>query len=265
MAVTAADSRIIAIADHAKRLFLNEFYDNELLSSIEFICCTAGTASDICRERIPETRNDPRYNDLDHFLGIGAEVFTETGNRILVRTDLDVSETMMLHIILHEIGHIYADRHEYGGKSFREMHCEEGAPGEIRKGYSVWMEFIAEILADMTDPSFTFGHQLNRRFLSKAEKDVKLAYDPDSLVLIGTEKADMRIHEILTHIFTSYSFISSRTFKSFKEKVCIHWLDLLLELIYGQLHKKDFISIDEDFISSLGSEYLRTLVSLAVV
>ena len=75
----------------------------------------------------------------------------------------------------------------------------------------------------------------------------------------------MRIHEILTHIFTSYTFISSRTFKSFSEKVCMRWLDSLLELIYGQLHKKDFISIDEEFISSLGSEYLRTLVSLAVV
>ena len=77
---------------------------------------------------------------------------------ILLRTDIERTPTMLYHILLHELAHVFAPTMNWVGTAFinataSTLSREED--GAINAGYAIWRELIAEVIAfEMDDNCF---------------------------------------------------------------------------------------------------------------
>ena len=218
-----------------------------------------------CKQYFPDRLTD-RYKE-DGYFDFHASAFVGEGEKsvdgILLRTDVGRSPTMLYHILLHELAHIFCTRNELGGDNFYKRYCMDDTlsseeDGAINAGYAVWRELIAELIASETDD--------NCDFLSLEDKEDILRYYMEEL-----EDGDRKlaVSMILCEALTSREGEPAETWGDTKKKVEKYkpfddplFMDLL-ELVIRKL-KRNFVEIDRDFILEFGSLYLFLVTQLDV-
>lgn len=177
---------------------------------------------------------------------------------ILFRMDVKIDENELYHIMLHELAHIYCTHNELNGKIFYDEYCEDYAKdreldGQINAGYSIWREFIAELIA------IECNLACDRHYLFQKEKLINF-YKSNINICDGK----LAISKILEEVMLSVDVLNAENWQQ-AEKV-IKESNLfeqpmymeLFKLVYIQL-KESYISIDIEFVKELGFIYLMIL------
>jgi hypothetical protein len=177
---------------------------------------------------------------------------------ILLRTDISYAPAELIHVLLHELAHIFCLHNELSGASFYDTYCVGYADtsvedGQINAGYGVWRECIAEIIARELDEGWDIP--------PLEQIKPMLAQLRQELVPIGGKLA---MSQILVEVMTSAEVELAADWDTAKKH--IERLGLfhaptemaLMELVYKQL-RGPFIPIKVDFISEIGFLYLETI------
>ena len=213
-----------------------------------------------CAEHFPH-RLDDRYEEEGYFdFFASAFVSEEPGAKdgILLHTDISYTPAELIHVLLHELAHIYCLHNELDGASFYNTYCEGYTDnsiedGQINAGYGVWRECIAEIIARELDDNWDI--------LTLETIKPMLAQFQQELV---PNSGKFAMSQILVEVMTSVEVETTTEWETAKKR--IEKLGLfnlpsemaLMELIFKQL-RGPLIAIEVDFISKVGFLYLETL------
>ena len=196
--------------------------------------------------------------DFDFFAS--AFVSEEPGAKdgILLHTDISYTPAELIHVLLHELAHIYCLHNELDGASFYNTYCEGYTDnsiedGQINAGYGVWRECIAEIIARELDDNWDI--------LTLETIKPMLAQFQQELV---PNSGKFAMSQILVEVMTSVEVETTTEWETAKKR--IEKLGLfnlpsemaLMELIFKQL-RGPLIAIEVDFISKVGFLYLETI------
>lgn len=213
-----------------------------------------------CVEHFPH-RLDDRYEEEGYFdFYASAFVSEEPGAKdgILLHTDISYTPAELIHVLLHELAHIYCLHNELDGASFYNTYCEGYTDnsikdGQINAGYGVWRECIAEIIARELDDNWDI--------LTLETIKPMLAQFQQELV---PNSGKFAMSQILVEVMTSVEVETTTEWETAKKR--IEKLGLfnlpsemaLMELIFKQL-RGPLIAIEVDFISEVGFLYLETI------
>lgn len=213
-----------------------------------------------CTEYFPYRLKD-RYEEEGYFdFYATAFVSKEPGGKdgILLHTDIPYTPAELIHVLLHELAHIFCLHNELDGASFYDTYCEGYADtsfedSQINAGYAVWRECIAEIIARELDDSWGIPPLgTKKQMLAQLRQEL----DP-----IGGKLA---MSQILVEVITSDEVERNRDWETAKKHIeKLRLFDMptelpMIELVFKQL-RGPFIQIDIDFISKVGSLYLETI------
>ena len=213
-----------------------------------------------CSEHFPRRLKD-RYEDEGYFdFYATAFVTEESGGKdgILLHTDIPYTHASLLHVLLHELAHLYCLHNELDGASFNDTYCDGYADssfedGQINAGYEVWRECIAEIIARELDDHWDIPPL-------RKKKQILAQLRQELLPISGK----LAMSQILVEVITSSEVEMTRDWETAKKHIeKLHLFDLpaelaLIELIFKQL-RGPCISIEIDFISEIGFLYLETV------
>lgn len=236
---------------------------------VEFASYTVETGPEIARElreRIAPGRWEEKFGTKEYYASLGAEaVVGSEKNAILVRTDTDFDDYLMLHVLLHEFSHIFLIRNEYlNGEDFYDSFCRDSDDANVISGYSIWREYAAEVLARGLDPLYRYSS------ISKESKIVKAGLK--NINSVGSVDEQRRIvTDMLTTVMTSASFYRAKDWDEFQQ-TCSRYLPMdivgnIIKLVYDHMKRKGvpFWKINEDFIADLGYDYGFILIRRRLV
>ena len=248
--------RIEKLAKQAQNIIETQL-DNKL--DAEFAFYTVETGPEIARElreRINPGKWEEKFGTKEYYASLGAEaVVGPEKNAILVRTDTDFDDYMMVHVLLHEFSHIFLIRNEYhDGEDFLDSCCRDSNDGDVISGYSIWREYSAEILARGLDPLYRYSS------ISKESKTIKA--ELKNINSVGSVEEQRRIvTDMLATVMTSSRFFRAKDWDEFQQ-TCSRYLPMdivgnIIKLVYDRMKREGvpFWKIDEDFIAELGCAY----------
>ena len=174
--------------------------------------------------------------------GMVAEALVgEKGTAVLLRTDLQMGDTAIVHTILHELAHIFCVLNEYGGRSFQQEYCRDEENHFLITGYSIWSEFVAEYMARRIEEAPALP--LHRRKLTPILRRIRVN-DPQA-------KRALSDYLALVMISTCSKQVQMRTDNLPFQN--------LIRLVKAQMSREAYYEISEFFISDLGSTYFYEL------
>ena len=239
---------IIYVLEDAIELFNNKYNTNYSQANIHIDFFKLKTFPEVyekfCKEHFPRWLRED-YNNPDFYKHTFASAFVEGDNYgILIKSSAKFVYGEWLEIILHEIGHIFANTHEYDG-DFYHAHCEDDSPVENPDihylGYSMWKEFIAELLAQNALPP-----KVRQTLVERSDKIFELEYE-----IVGKDKTSMSyLGRMLATIFSTKDFDKSADWVAFGSAVD------KLEIGRGLLYK----GICEDIFMRLNSNKDRPYI-----
>ena len=177
---------------------------------------------------------------------------------ILIREDMDASEHNVLHILLHELSHIFITLNEIEGGHFYDCFCasnpktetERIEDGYMNAGYAIWRELAAEIMATSIDPRPGY-------YLSDESDAIQEAVHS---LQSGECDAKTVMHNLLVDVVFSSEF-AEKTWQEIEPLLRKEGIPFpkTIEMIYYQLEQKRFYYITPEFIYKLGTMYLTEL------
>lgn len=252
-------------------------HTNYSLENIKIAYCTVTDAVDVYKAFTKQYGFHSGTCKKTDFESILAEAFVgETDiddpnhvDGILIRKDppaeLDDPETY-LTVLVHELCHIFCTTHEIptegkAGKRFFDLYCADipGTPSEeynngyMNAGYTIWREFIAEILQDIV-------YQQPSKHLSQIAPVLRfLAKD----VKVGNSQAKSSFHRYLSEIMNAWEGSEADTFDELKPE--LEELNLpfirIIEHVFNNLHGKNCHTITPEFIEDLGAMFFSDSIA----
>lgn len=254
---------IIYVLDDALELFNNKYNTNYTQANIHIDFFKLKNFPEVyekfCRDRFPRWLRED-YTNPDFYKYTYASAFVEGDNfGILIRSSAKFVYGVWLEIILHELGHIFATTHEYDGDYYHE-HCEDDSPVENPDmhymGYTMWKEFIADILSQNALP-LKARHSINQN------SDRIFAWEED---IVGNDKTSISsLGRMLAAIFTTTDFYNTDEWEPFERKVRslgigrgTLYLPICQDIFYRLKAKKDKPHlISPDFIFVMGEHVMQ--------
>ncbi len=190
---------------------------------------------------------------------IRASAFAGVNLGIVIRDDIDEEFFQLRHSILHELGHLYAAKHEFGGRDFYREYCETDDEndvyiGTICAGHQVWRELIAEKLACMADcDMLTFPLEESIEWFRDIVSDMEDMPSDFKLCMSA----------VLVQLFTSREFEEcdeGDDFLAAVDELGVFDYDsffMMFALFHEQMKKEKLYEIDLDFIENVGAVFLR--------
>lgn len=218
------------------------------------------TFEEFCSKYFPYRLNDDYKKDEYYQFIASAFPGKKAGDKqgVLFRLDVECDENELYHIMLHELAHIYCTHNELDGKIFYDEYCEDYAKdreldGQINAGYSVWREFIAELIAIECDETY------DRCYLFQKEDLINFYISN-----INRYDGKLAVSKILEEVMLSVEVLNAENWqqaenaikesKLFEQSIYME----MFKLVYVQL-KESYISINIEFIKELGFIYLMIL------
>ncbi len=219
--------------------------------------------------RFPDDTDDIVFTP-GYYKMIKGEAFVSEGKvGFIVRTDIEERGAEWLHVVLHELSHIFCATHELkDGSDFYERYCKrsyEGSvtEGAINGGYAIWREFIAEFLARLVDLNMLdYSLRGNTKYINGRLEEIA-----GGAPFVKTKKTNL-----LVDVMTAKEVLGAPDKETafgklgkFKRLQTVSWIKLL-NTVYDQLFddKRNFWEIDFEFIESLGNNYLALTTEIVL-
>lgn len=209
---------------------------------------------EFCGAHFPKHLQEPYWKD-GYFEGFAAQAFVgDDRYGVLLRSDLRFHPIELLHILLHEISHLYCTCNEIPGGHFFDRYCMgSGAEdGQMNAGYAVWREFVADLMASSVLSETTYSTLTSVRESVTELYDAISGANPESkkcmsLILVSL----MNTREVGC---TDNWNIAERAIRR-----AYPFDDLMiyaLQLVFDKLQQRPFWNISPEFIMELGGVYL---------
>lgn len=181
---------------------------------------------------------------------LGETVDGKNGFAVLVYSEQIQIPEQLCHVIWHELGHIINKILNYDLVTRAEQDCYAGKDTELRNGYGVWSECVAEMIALTVENRMMCPH-----------KETLLDYLDgllDEAIGTGIVLADSLGFYMAYLCKEPFSMEYRKSFeqsiiskKQYKHEImeCLH---IVSDIIGRQAIKKDFWVIDQEFLEELG-------------
>lgn len=278
------DSKTILEKEEAIPLFLQkacDLYNEECCTNyspdnIKIAYCTMDNIVEVYRSFTKQygfhsekrTKKDFEFTLAEAFVGQTDIDDPNHVDGLLIRTDppeeLDSPENYMI-MIVHEMAHIFCTTHEIpsagkAGQRFYDLYCEntpdspalEYNNGYMNAGYSIWREFIADIIGDIV-------YQQPSKHLKSIVPVLQMLADE---VRVGNSSAKSAFHRYLSEIMNTWEGSEAKTWEKLEPQLKDLNLPFIriVQHVFMNLHGKNCHEIDPSFIQALGAMYLEDMI-----
>ena len=270
------EKAIPLLLQKACEMFNERCHTNYSLDNIKIAYCTIDNIVETYKTFTKQYGFHSEIRKRSDFESVLAEAFIgqtdiddpDHVDGILVRTDpptdLNDPESYLI-LLVHELSHIFCITHEIdsaskAGQRFFELYCADipGTPaqdynnGYMNAGYTIWRDFIAEIMQDIV-------YQQPSKHLGVIYPILQLLADE---VKIGNPASKSAFHRYLSEIINTWEGSEAETFDDLKpllEKLNLPFIRIV-EYVFNNLHGKDCYKITPSFIEGLGAMYLSDMI-----